>query len=341
MSVMLLPLFSYYIQNNITGFSFLSSIITGNLLIIAWLSDDVPRVHKVSFVLFFTVLFFLIFKHVSIIRIYPIIFFLYSILLWEVCRRFRAYELNIPIKFSLIVYLIITGLLFYFHEESRFKGFSVSSTSFSLYLTVIILLSGYYFKRKFFYVIIFITSFYFIFESGTRTTLVALVFIPLIASIYRMIAWREFYLITIIIIIISAYPLYGIISDASAIELNARMDEDGGSYATRLSLTLLMVDLISENSFYEFMFGNGVEYSRIYILNNRGMDLMPHNDFLRILIDYGVIFFILFISILIKFMKKNSKTLTIGIIYLLSFYHNMIFDPFFISLMIMTYYEGG
>ena len=64
---------------------------------------------------------------------------------------------------------------------------------------------------------------------------------------------------------------------------------------------------------------------------------MPHNDFLRILTDWGAIGLLLFMLLFYKLSTKDTTTLFISLVYLLLFYSNMVFNLFLISLLIIFY----
>ena len=93
----------------------------------------------------------------------------------------------------------------------------------------------------------------------------------------------------------------------------------------------------SEGTLIEKTIGKGNEYSRVYIHDLFGFDLMPHNDFVRLLTDWGAIGLFLFLLFLYKVSVKDRDVFYISIVYLLLFYSNMVFNTFIISLLIIFY----
>jgi len=88
----------------------------------------------------------------------------------------------------------------------------------------------------------------------------------------------------------------------------------------------------------EKIFGKGNEYSRRFIENLMEIDLMPHNDYMRILIDWGFLGFVIFSFLLYKLAVKNNYTLFVALVYMILFYSNLVFNIFLISILILMFF---
>jgi O-antigen ligase len=105
------------------------------------------------------------------------------------------------------------------------------------------------------------------------------------------------------------YPLYSFITNLfpSLVTLRYGKKEDS-SFSLRNYLFEELKDLFLQGNFVETWFGRGNEFSRLYIDQLMGFDLMPHNDYLRLLIDWGIIGFLIYSIILYKIaIKKEAR----------------------------------
>ena len=84
------------------------------------------------------------------------------------------------------------------------------------------------------------------------------------------------------------------------------------------------------------LFGKGNEYSRLLVKDILNKDLFPHNDFYRIIIDWGFLGSLVFFVYVYRIAKQNTASLMISILYLILFYSNMIFNLFIISILILV-----
>lgn len=125
-------------------------------------------------------------------------------------------------------------------------------------------------------------------------------------------------------------------SDTDLLERLAAMDEDQGS--GRLDIFSAVFSAISNNSFFEHLFGHGV-----YKQYATQEDLSAHNDFIEMYWNYGLIGFVVYISLIIKLFKMdkiyNRYKLDTRPVYfasilqfvLMSLFTNMIFVPSYIA----------
>src|SRR5690606_14632303 len=101
---------------------------------------------------------------------------------------------------------------------------------------------------------------------------------------------------------------------------------------------ILQTDFLN-GSIWEMLFGKGNEYSRLLVYERFSQDLFPHNDFIRIIIDWGIIGGGAFFYFLYRLSKRNLTALFISILYMILFYSNMIFNLYIISILIIISLE--
>jgi O-antigen ligase len=134
------------------------------------------------------------------------------------------------------------------------------------------------------------------------------------------------------------YPLYQLLLDFDFIKQFLLGRYGGGrdaSFGMRYYLYIKSLELIQEASLNEFLFGQGSETARLYILELTKEDSYSHNDFLRLIIDFGLIFTVLYLALIMRIAIKTNLTVVIFILYLSSFYHNMVFDFYTISCLVI------
>jgi hypothetical protein len=101
-----------------------------------------------------------------------------------------------------------------------------------------------------------------------------------------------------------------------------------------------MIGEVENMSIENLLFGKGAGYTRKFIENNFTEKLKPHQDFLRFFIDFGVFGSLLFFLFLFKIMFKNRCTFLLASLYLLSFYHNMLYARELIGLLVFFYFAN-
>ncbi len=133
----------------------------------------------------------------------------------------------------------------------------------------------------------------------------------------------------------AAYPIYKLLNKDSFITTMRYDDGKDPSFQLRYELFERVLLEYSELSGTQQLFGAGSERAREVILTNFKYDHMPHNDFVRILYDFGIIGAILFLSLFIKIGSRNEILFCLVTLYFLSFYHNMVFNLFIVSLIFL------
>jgi len=219
-----------------------------------------------------------------------------------------------------------------YENEIRFSGLLLSPTVFGIYSLIYFVTflrfsdKNEVFGKIFLYAILIVL----LFAAKSRLN----IFIALLLPFYFSLIGKEIFFkhkrklfIFILFSSIFMYPVYELTKDTMIETRRNASDSDN----TRLGYTVILVKEIQEASFIKKMFGNKANSSLKLIGNN---SIKPHNDFLRIIYDYGIIFFILYLFVIYYYFKRDYFLSFIIVIYLASFYHNMIFDLFMITYLI-------
>jgi O-antigen ligase len=142
---------------------------------------------------------------------------------------------------------------------------------------------------------------------------------------------------------ISVYPLYGVVTNMFPTLVSIRYEEGSRdkSFGLRLYLNNALSEDYKKGTVVQKAFGKGNEYSRNFVKDLFKFDIFPHNDFLRILTDWGLLGVLIFMYLLYLFAIKNTDSLYISLIYILLFYSNMVFNIFIISLLIIFYFNNN
>lgn len=276
----------------------------------------------------------------------PLFFLFYILLLLIVLHNLKYKSINQNmLNWFLNVYLVLS-IPFIFMDigwdiTGRFTGFIGSPTVFSGVIAAlyVIVTEKWNIKSRRFIVMSLIV-FGIVYLTKTRLILIFILFYPLIKYLYTTKKWmttKKLFLI-FLIAIMSIYPLYDMVIRWFPVLVSMRYeDKRDASFGLRHFVFKKMNSEYSEGTLIEKTIGKGNEYSRVYIHDLFGFDLMPHNDFVRLLTDWGAIGLFLFLLFLYKVSVKDRDVFYISIVYLLLFYSNMVFNTFIISLLIIFY----
>lgn len=279
---------------------------------------------------------------------YKPVFFLFFLffLFYNDKSRIRLPEGGL--KFLLFFLLFLSTILLFVSsryslgEQSRFLGFSISPTVFAVVVEAIMILGLLTFKTKQHRILIIICTLLFVVLSKTRLNLILFLFIPFIPLIERRSkSFRFVVLVIFSLALILIYPLYDLLLQTGVFsEFLGLRYHDGrdASFGLRNSLFFLGVNIISESSSLQFLFGHGAEFSRLAIIEVYNKDLKIHNDFIVILIDYGLVFTLYFLFKIIQIGARNTYSFLAVILYFISFYHNMVLSIF---LLLIIYYTSS
>lgn len=223
--------------------------------------------------------------------------------------------------------------------DGRFFSFLLTPTVLSVNATAFLALFFGVSKSKILRLILVILFLLLVLLTKTRINLLAILLIPLLFFLFeRNLYSKRSILWLFMLIFVFVYPIYQYILDAGYFKSFLMMRYSDGrdaSFGMRYYLHSLSFDLFIKADWMEKLFGQGSEFSRLYILNLTGEDSYSHNDFLRLLIDFGAVFTVLFVGIMARIALKSRLSTVLFILYLSSFYHNMVFDFFLPSLIIL------
>lgn len=277
----------------------------------------------------------------------PIFFLLYVIFLMFFLKKVCS-TINIKIVTSFFILYIVLSIPFIFLDNGkeltgRFVGFIGSPTVYAGVLaTVYVIASRNWSIKSYKFIISSLIVFGLVYLSKTRLILIFILLFPFLKFFLEKESWvtiKKVFLI-FLITIMSIYPLYEQVVKSFPRLVTLRYENNrDASFGLRYFVYKKMITEYSEGSFTEKIIGKGNEYSRIYVKDLFKFDLMPHNDFVRILVDWGGLGFVIFLVFLYKISIKNNETCYISIIYMLLFYSNMIFNLFLISLLIIYSFE--
>jgi O-antigen ligase len=225
----------------------------------------------------------------------------------------------------------------YIDDGERYKGFAMSPTHYSVYaLCASVLVYKLVPLRR--YLLIYLLSLLgLVFLSETRLSL--LVFM-LITSIFifseHVKKYLKLYFVMMFLFFSLSYPIYGVIYQyTKVVSLRYEGDADK-SFDSRLLIQQVIFNEFSHSEEKDLLLGHGAEAARDKLIQSYGEDVMPHNDFIRIIYDYGILGFSFFVILLYLLSTKNIYTLSFSAIYLSSFYHNMAFSLYVIAMIIIS-----
>jgi hypothetical protein len=250
-----------------------------------------------------------------------------------------------------ITILTLFGFIFaglFSNDEGRFHSWSGSPTTMCFYCISLFYIGINIFeiknKRKIKLALLFSLLFVIILLSGTRSALIlfALIFIAYFGVFNKLINKKVIVcLFVIALLLMSVFNdlLYDTLYDLGLNQFTGRYaDGTDYSYLTRLELKIKLLTLIREASFFQVLFGRGSGYTVGYLSHLEDLKILAHNDFLKIIIDWGIVFTFLFLSSLVHLFLKVRNAIIPLAIYVLSFYHNMMFDSYNIVLIFAIFY---
>ncbi|TVR77516.1 MAG: hypothetical protein EA412_10880 [Chitinophagaceae bacterium] len=291
---------------------------------------------SIYIILFFV---FVIISGVILSSYNPAIFILFALVLYTVAGSVWSKESDLIFNsfFEYLAVILITALLILslVTEYDRFSGFSVSATTLSIYLLIIyvVLVVD---KPKIYALLFGLPVVYLLLISQTRSALVLFLVIVLLSMGYGERKHMKKLFIVTVLLLSFVYPIYGALS---ALTDSGIMLRDGdlqdGSFITRYWLTMYIFEDYLQSNIFHILFGLGAEQSRSLVMDYYGYDVHVHNDFLRLLYDFGVIGSMIYIFILYKIAIKNRLTYILIIIYLFSFFHNMIYDVYQLCILLI------
>ena len=308
----------------------------------------IPKGNTLSALLFLIVI--SLYNFSSVRYSLPIFFLLFALLLMIVLYSLQNKSLNFKLFYSFFGVYILLSIPFLFmpqgyNEAGRFMGFVGSPTIYSGFITsIFVIISLKRPLKSLSFLVLYITTLALVYLTKTRLLLVFLILYPFVRELLASKLWFSkkrifiiFYLITFFI-----YPLYNVIIEQFPGLVTLRYsDKVDSSFSLRNYLFLESKMEYWGGTIVEKLFGRGNEYSRNFVKNLMDIDLMPHNDYMRILIDWGFFGFILFSFLLYKIGTKNNFTLFLSLVYMILFYSNIVFNIFLFSTILILYFNNN
>jgi len=233
--------------------------------------------------------------------------------------------LSLALTKTHMAYMMVGG-------DIRYSGMLLSSTTFGI---VSIMLYIFFLKNSRSIILKFSLYFillYLVYLSQSRLNLLLVLLMPIFFLKKNVVFFtkntKQYFLIAILFIILF-YPIYEYVK--IYYEINSGRNNADASDNTRIFYSLKIISEIKINEIY-FWFGHGANSSLSLIGFN---NIKPHNDFLRLLYDYGIIFSISYLIFLYRLFYINIYMAFMIIVYMFSFYHNMVFDLYTLILIMM------
>jgi hypothetical protein len=245
------------------------------------------------------------------------------------------------IGYIAVIYLVTSVFAFLnpenFQNLGRFSGFTISASVYSTFLTAIYII--YYwvgegsFKVK---LVVFCVFAMFIAFSETRLNLIFFMLLPIIFWLAASKQLKLIALLSFIIVLNLIYPLYSLIAERSNIIATYRY-EDGrdASFELRYALYKTVWKEYKSLSVSEKIFGKGSEQARKVIQDYFKVDHMPHQDFIRILYDFGILGLSLFVLFILRKSLRDEVAYSLTYLYFISFFHNMVYNLLIILLILL------
>lgn len=299
--------------------------------------------------LIFGLLLIVLYNFTSLRYSSPIFFVLYILILFTALNAIPPGTISRKMFQSFYYIYIVISLPFLFmvhgwDESDRFLGFIGSPTVYAGIMTIGFAIVARDWKLKTWkFLILFAIVFALVFISKTRLLLLFLLVFPILKYILSKHFWfnRKSLFLVFSITVMAVYPLYDIVTELFPSIVTIRYEE--GTRDKSLGLRLFLSNMVFKDyesgTTMEKVFGKGNEHSRELVHKKFDFDIMPHNDFWRILNDWGLIGFILFFLLLYRLSLANENVLYICLIYILLFYSNMVFNTFIISLVVIFYHD--
>ena len=273
----------------------------------------------------------------------PLFFFVFVLNIYILCLTLKV---NVHKKMLKEFFFLLLALSILFLPDqdryfaSRYFSFLSSPTVFSVYIEVFLILFLCFSKNNRLKIVLFCLAGVFIILTKTRLNLLFFVTIPVMIYYSHKLYNFKFRIVVIYLVCLNLlYPLYNLLvqSEVGRDALVASRYESGkdASFGLRNHLHLIVYrDYMLNSTMSEKILGRGSEVSRKIVIDNLRKDILPHNDFMRFTLDFGILTMIVFIIFIYRVASSNYVSSILFLLYLFSFYHNMIYDFFLIALII-------
>ncbi|TDN55624.1 O-antigen ligase family protein [Scandinavium goeteborgense] len=335
--------FYYFVPQISEGLSHFFEIIYFSFidfLIVLYLSFYITKLKGAGLYFLLTLLIWS-FQFSSFADIRPYFFiltlFLLSLYAAQIQEGYNPLILRIyPVVFIILSLISLFLPWAYIDDGTRFKGFSLSPTHYSVYALCGVVLALRFIKNKVIKITCVVIITFFVYKSETR---LALAVLALIFAFYYFdkitLFFRKIISVSIIALFSLSYIVYSLITKYTDVFSLRYSGGDDKSYEARTIIQGHVLDEWQRSSFAQYLFGHGAESARNLLIDIYGFDIMPHNDFLKLLYDFGFIGFAIFIIAVSKYGKNGLLSLSLLAIYISAFYHNMAYSLFVIAMMII------
>lgn len=244
-------------------------------------------------------------------------------------------------KHYFIFYLILS--LFFImvplgpiQKFSRFDGFLGSPTVYSAFLVLLYMLALPQLRSVWLKIFFYCVVFTFVLLSKTRLVLILMIVLPflyLLIERFNLGLGKIFF--ATLLVMIFLYPAYSIVTEyfPELVTIRYKKGEDR-SYDLRFYLYRVTEDDFLKQDLEVQLFGQGNEHSRLLVKKILNEDIYPHNDFIRIISDWGILGALIFFLIIFRYAIKSRLAILVAIIYLIQFYSNLVFNLFLISILV-------
>lgn len=244
------------------------------------------------------------------------------------------------LKVAVLVFYISSFVYMLYRPDGyRFQAYIASPTVYSVFVGSFFTISLFTFDKIIAKVIFYLFSFYLTVISETRLNLLFISLIPVILWILdKKIISKKIIFLLFNIFLISVYPIYSLVIKTSFVQSILKIRYDGStedaSFNSRADFNHLGATNLFDGSIYEILFGKGAGFSRI-LMNSEFPGKLMHNDYIRLSLDYGIVFTIIFLLFLYRISNKNNLAFISTLLYLFTFYHNMVYSLYFFSLILL------
>lgn len=247
-------------------------------------------------------------------------------------RYFKHYFI-FYLALSLFFILVPLGPV---QKFSRFDGFLGSPTVYSAFLVLLYMLALPQLRSVWLKVFFYGVVFTFVLLSKTRLVLILMIVLPFLYLVIERfnLGLGKILLVTLLIMIF-LYPAYSIVTEyfPELVTIRYKKGEDR-SYDLRFYLYSLTEHDFLKQDFKTQLLGQGNEHSRLLVKRILNEDIYPHNDFIRIINDWGILGALIYFVIIFRYATKSKLAILVAIIYLIQFYSNLIFNLFLISILL-------
>lgn len=340
---LLFPLILLFVSQNFlyTSVFTVITILSYFWLFSHYINFKYGRKFLILHVMSFFIIFFSVFSNTST-SLFALVFFLLFPLSENIAGYFTREKASFYRGFFILYWLTIfyTFLLYFYFpvwfQGTRFSGFSPTPTTFTTYLLLIFVIYFFIEKSKFRLIVSFFPTFFFVFISQTRISILLLIIVLFFRFFHDIVSnnLSKFFII-MVLFSISLYPITA--SFDEYFDFSSRYDNEiDYSKLTRLALFNNQIEALSNESLIQFLFGNGIKSGNKVGFDYLDYNIDQHNDFFILIYEYGFIFFLVFVFFLYK-ICNSSLTLAVMSIYLFSFYHNMIYSVYSIFILFLSF----